>query len=237
MPSGLTASQAEKFMHCHGAANLEVAIPGYVAPVKDPDKDNAANRGTKLHAMFAELMDLPPKEAKFFSEALDYVTEVRTRRRFRKLIEHTETVDWLDKSLETTADLVLYVQDELHIVDLKTGKTPVEVIDNYQLLYYAATYGYLAPKAKGAYLHIVQPWAGVMEEWFADASTIARFMADARGAHASINAGDVTFTPGEWCMFCPANPHARTDKGSPSCPAMLQMLYPEILDVDEILGG
>lgn len=224
-------------MHCHGAANLEVAIPGYVAPVKDPNKDNAANRGTKLHELFAQLMELPPKDGKKFSEALDYVAEVRSRRRFRKLVEVAQSVDWLDPSLETTADLVLHVQDELHIIDLKTGVTPVEVVDNYQLLYYAATYGYLSPKAQGVHLHIVQPWAGVMEEWFADAAIISKFMFDARAAHTSIDAGDVTFTPGDWCTFCPANPHARTDKGKPSCPAMMQILYPEILDVDEILGG
>ena len=58
--------------------------------------------------------------------------------------------EWLPSKPGTTADLVLYVADEIHVIDLKTGKIPVLVYDNQQLLFYAATYGHLAPKAKGA---------------------------------------------------------------------------------------
>lgn len=235
LPDRLTASVAAKHIHCHASANLELAIPGFEPPIEDPTVDNAANRGTRLHELFAELMHGSTKDAKKFSEALEYVSEVRSRRRFRRLIEKTEDVVWLHAGLQTTADLVLYVRDEIHVLDLKTGRIPVEVTDNYQLLYYAATYGHYAPNAKGVHLHIVQPWADNMEEWFADTQTIADFMQQAVDAQMQIDNGDTTFTPGDWCTFCPANPHARTEKGHPSCPAMMRMLYPEILDEQEIL--
>ena len=88
------------------------------------------------------------------------------------------------------------------------------------------------------HLHIVQPWADVMDSWFADVSVIAQFMNEAVLAHDAIHAGSTQFSPGDSCQFCPANPHGRGLKGQPLCPAMMALLYPTIpLDEDEILGG
>ena len=236
MPQKFSASNAEKFMACHASANLDIAIPDWVPPVKDPLADNAANRGTKMHELFARMMELPIKDVENFSWALSYVADVRSRRRFHTLIEQTVTADWLSARPETTADLVLHVQDEMHIIDLKTGKIPVEVAGNQQLLFYAASYGPLAPSAKGVMLHIVQPWADNMESWFATAAEIQRFMDEAQIAEYNIGQGDVTFVPGDHCMFCPANPHSRAAKGSPSCPVLMQMYYPvETVDTAAIL--
>jgi hypothetical protein len=38
-------------------------------------------------------------------------------------------------------------------------------------------------------------------------------------------------------MFCPAYPHSRSEKGKPLCPATMALLYPPIIDEDEILNG
>jgi hypothetical protein len=230
-----SASSASKHMNCHASANLEAAIPGFVRPIADPLANNAANRGTAMHDLFGQLMHLPPGDVENFSAALTYVAEVRRRRRFTSLIEQQVEVDWLVTKPSTTADLVLYTQDEMHVLDLKTGKIPVSPIENDQLMYYAVTYGHLAPRAKGVMLHIVQPWAGVMEEWFADAARLQKFMLDAQATELDIQAGSTRFQPGDHCTFCVANPRSRAAKGKPSCPVLMQMFYPTTVDEAAIL--
>jgi hypothetical protein len=233
-----SASQATKFMNCHGSANLDLAIPNWVPPVKDETADNAANRGTRMHEMFAEVMSLSTKDGRMMAEAIAFVAEIRSRRRFRALIEAPVTAEWLMYAPTTTADLVLYVADEIHVFDLKTGTIPVSAFENNQLMYYALTYGPLAPKAKGVNVHIVQPWANNMESWFVDVARLAAFKAEALATEQAILAHDTTLTPGDHCQFCPANPHGRGARGAPSCPAMMQLLYPRVVvDEDEILKG
>lgn len=236
MTERFSASVASKHMSCHASANLDLAIPHWTPPEEDPNADNAANRGTEMHRMFADVMSLSAKDAALMAEAIAYVAEVRSRRRFKSLIEQAVAAEWLFSKPGTCADLVLYTQDELHVLDLKTGKIPVSAVDNSQLKYYAVTYGPLAPKAKGAHLHIVQPWAGVMEEWYASAPVLQAFMDDARKAEAMILNGSTTFSPGDHCQFCPANPHGRGARGKPMCPAMMGLLYPKTgVNYDEML--
>jgi hypothetical protein len=237
MAEAFSASRASRFLQCHASANLELAIPDWAPPVQDPDKDNAANRGTHMHDLFAHVMELPAKDIGNFSRALMYVADIRSTRRFQKLIEEPVIAEWLPSKPGTTADLVLYLSDELHVFDLKTGKIPVSAVDNKQLMFYGVSYGHLAPKAKGVHMHIIQPWAGVMEGWFADTATLAQFMSDAIAADKAITAGSTQFSPGDDCMFCPANPHGRGLKGKPLCPTMMDLLYPRLIDEAEILGG
>jgi hypothetical protein len=236
MPERFSASNAGKHMACHASADLAAAIPNWVPPVEDPTADNAANRGTRLHEIFAELMLLPSNDAKNFAEALLYVAEVKKRRRFKQLVEHEVQADWLATAPRTTADLVLYTKDELHILDLKTGRIPVEARDNSQLLFYAACYAHLAPQAKGVHLHIVQPWADNIDDWWATAADVQLFMMEAKQAEADIQAGDTTFEPGDHCTFCPANPRSRAAKGHPSCPVLMELYYPSVpIDEDAML--
>ena len=236
MPEKFSASQAEKFMHCHASANLDIAIQDWEPPVKDPDADNAANRGTKLHTIFASIMELPLSDQERMAEALRYVEFHYSRRRFKKLVEVPEVADWLPSSPTTTADLVLYLNDELHIFDLKTGRIPVEAVDNYQMLYYGLTYLKYAPAAREVNLHIVQPWANITEVWIVSTDDLFMWGAKAIDHDLAITAGDTTFMPGDHCQFCPANPHSRAAKGHPLCPVMMQLLYPlEPLDTAAIL--
>ena len=236
MPERFSASVAARHMACPASANLDLAIPGWVPPVEDRTANNAANRGTKMHELFAGMMELPAKDIYHLASSMEYVASLRSTRRFKVMIETSAKAEWLQSAPSTTADLVLYTQDEIHVVDLKTGRIPVEVIDNEQLLFGAATYAPLAPKAKGAMLHILQPWAGGNHSWFADTNRIKRFMDDAIAAEAKILAGDTTFGPSDHCKFCPAYPHSRSQKGSPLCPATLNLLYPKHVDEDEILS-
>ena len=238
MPEKLSASRASKHLSCHASANLELAIPNWVPPEVDDTQDNAANRGTRMHEMFAGIMELNPKDMAMMAKAIEYVAEIRRGRRFKVFVEASMKAMWLDTEPSTTADLVLYLKDELHIFDLKTGTIPVSAFGNEQLLYYAATYAPLAPNATEVHLHIVQPWADVMEEWVVATGYVANFMVKARQAEQAIQGGDVTFVPGDHCQFCPANPHGRGAKGKPYCPAMMSVLYPTPpIDEEEILKG
>lgn len=232
-----SASSATRHMNCSASGDLEKAIPHWIEPEKDPDADNAANRGTMMHEIMANAEELSAKDMLMLADAMAYIAAVRQQRRFKKLIEVTANAKWLVSSPPTTADLVLYTNDELHVLDLKTGTIPVSAVENEQLMYYAITYGGLAPKAKGAYLHIVQPWADNMEMWFADAARLGQFMTDALDAEQKILKGQLDFSPGDHCMFCPANPHGRGARGKPFCPAMMQLLYPRPEpDYDEMLA-
>jgi hypothetical protein len=230
-----SASRAERIMNCSASGDLEHAIPNYAPPVIDPTATNAATRGTKMHELFAELVTLKSSELKAFVEAMAYVSILRSRRRFNVLSEQSEMADWLPRPVPTTADLVLYTQDEIHIVDFKWGKILVEVIDNEQLLYYAATYAKFAPKATSVTMHIVQPRANIFESWTVDTLDLAAFMGKAVNVQNALFAGQLDFMPGDHCTFCPANPHSRAAKGSVMCPAMMQILYPAPFDEDELL--
>ena len=230
-----SASSAAQLMSCVGSADLANSIPGWVDPVV-VEGAGAKGKGHELHKIFAAISEYSASDMRKISEALAYVAKIRSSRRFTALIEMTLNAEWLMSKPQTTVDLCLYVADEMHIIDWKTGLIPVDPANNHQLLFYAATFLPLAPKAQGVTVHVVQPWADGSSSWFADRSTISQFMLDALDAEQKILAGDPTRTPSDHCKFCPANPHSRSDKGNPLCPEMMSMLYPPYLDEDEILA-
>lgn len=234
----LSASSVAQQMLCHGSSDLEAAIPNFVFPERV--EGNAADKGSDKHKMLEDITNLPTSDMMNMARSLMYVAELRKTRRFKVLTEVTAQATWLKSAPPTTADVVLYTQDEIHIIDWKTGKIPVEVTRNKQQMYYAACFAPLAPKAKGVNLHIVQPWAPDWEpsnaHWYCDSVELGRFVAEVQAAEAAIDAGSLKLVPGDHCTFCPANPHARGGKGKPLCPEMMQLLYPSKLDEDEILG-
>ena len=223
-------------MFCPGSAHLELSIPGWEPPVVDPNK-GAKGLGTELHRHLAELGTLPVQEIRLVTEALEYVAELRAKRRFSVDAEVGMIADWLQSKPMTTVDLILYTQDELHILDYQMGMIPVDPVWNEQLMFYAVTASYLAPRAQGATLHIVQPKVeNGCSSWYASAADLADFMQRAQAAEEQILQGSTLLHPSDHCTFCAANPHSRSDKGRPLCPPMMQKLYPSHVDEDEILS-
>ncbi len=240
MTEMFSASRAARHMACPGSANLPLAIPNWTPP--DPTiRGVAADHGTDMHEIFEKLMELPAKEIEFWIRVLEYMHKLRSTRRFKVLTEQKVEATWLPvdpvtgKHPTTTVDLVLYTQDELHVIDLKWGKILVEVIDNDQLMYYLMCFAHLAPKAKGATLHILQPAADNLEAWFVTATEINEWRDRAVQTQALIHAGDTTLNPSDHCKFCPAYPHSRGQKGAPLCPAAMQLLYPTPFEEQDIL--
>lgn len=222
-------------MACHASANLDLAIPGWTPPVVDPTKGQKGV-GTQKHKILESVIDQSPKDLMLMVKVLQYVSDLRQTRRFNVLIEEEVKATWLTTAPSTTADLVLFTQDEIHVIDYKWGRIPVSVHDNAQLKYYAVCYSPLAPLAKGVTVHILQPYADVYESEFLSTLDLQDFMAEAQHTETQLLAGDLTFGPSDHCTFCPANPHSRSDKGSPKCPVMLKLLYPPVVEEDEILN-
>src|SRR6478735_7358191 len=145
-----SASVAEKHVSCHASAHLELAIPGLQLPVEDRTIANAANKGTLMHAFMEQINGmLTPKELRGLAQAIEYIADLRKQRRFTMHLELKGEGWWLSQKPSTTADVVLHVSDEIHVVDYKFGKIPVEVDANAQLMYYGLSFMPLAPKAKG----------------------------------------------------------------------------------------
>jgi hypothetical protein len=236
MTERFSASVAGRHMACHASANLELAIPNWVEPVRDETKGQKAV-GTDRHKMLEPMMELSPGDLQHMIDVMQYVANLRKTRRFKVLIEEKVEATWLDSRPSTTADLVLYTQDELHVIDYKWGKIPVDVVDNHQLLFYDVCYAPLAPKAKKVTNHILQPYAKNFDSWTVSTTELQKFMEEAIATEKAIAAGSLKFGPSDHCTFCPANPHSRGDKGKPLCPAMMQLLYPSAgVDEDAVLS-
>lgn len=235
MTERISASVVGKHLACPASANLDLAIPNWTPPVVD-DMAGAKGDGTRKHSMLEPIVALSAKEIAQFAKTLNYIADLRATRRFKVLIEQEFTATWLTSQPTTKPDLVLFVQDEIHVIDYKWGKIPVEVVGNEQAMYYALCAAPLAPKAKGVTLHILQPPVDSYESWFVDTTMLTQFMADVQAAESKILAGNTSFGPSDHCKFCPANPHGRGDKGRPFCPAMMNLLYPDRYNEDEILA-
>lgn len=234
MPERFSASAAPRLMQCAASGNLDTSIPGWVPPVVDHTA-GAKGKGSEIHTIFEAAMQYTARDLQCIADAMAYVSALRSSRRFKVLTEATVRADWLPSAPITTVDLVLYVQDEIHIVDYKTGKIFVDAKENNQLMFYAASFAHLAPKAEGVHLHVVQPWADNMTEWYCLTDRLGQFMAEARAAESLVTQKVAQFQPGDHCTFCPANPRSRGDKGRPFCPAMMQLYYPSIVDEEAIL--
>lgn len=245
MTQRLSASSAGRIMSCHASANLDLAIPGWTPPAPQPK--SAATTGTDVHNIIEQVLRMQyitpsrttnfgPKDVLGVAAILQYVGELMQTRRFTRLMEEKVQATWLTTKPTTQADLVLYTKDEIHVLDYKWGTVPVEVTENEQAMFYGLAYAPLAPKAKGVTLHILQPRANIMDSWFASTIRLHQFMQETIAAEVAITAGDTTFGPSHHCTFCPANPHSRGVKGTPLCPAMMDLLYPKLIDEDEVLN-
>lgn len=235
-PLKFSASRAEQLMACPGSANLELSIPGWVPPVVD-ENAGAKGKGKELHAYLEKTSELSARDLRALAEALSYMADLRSQRRFHILTEDTQECFWLKTKPKTTVDVVLWTADQLEIVDYKTGVIQVEAYENPQGMFYALNYLALAPKAKEVTIHIVQPWAkGGSSKWTVTRDRLMLFMKDAQRAEQEILNNSTRLSPGDHCKFCPADPHSRSDKGKPLCPVRMKMLYPDRVDESAILA-
>ena len=222
-------------MACPASGNLDVTIAGWVPPVVDHEA-GAKGKGTLIHKVLEDASMLSPVDLRNVITSLEYYEALAKTRRFKRLAEYKVQAEWLTTKPWTTMDSVLYVQDEIHVIDWKTGRIPQSVFGNKQMLFYARCVAHLAPNAKGVWVHIVQPWAdGLIESRFIDTAELAQFTEDALAVEQKLLAKVAEFHVTDHCKFCPAFPHSRGDKGKPLCPKAMSVLYPTLLDEAAIL--
>lgn len=185
-----------------------------------PIKDQGIETGEEEQAGIA------PRRITFLAEALEYVADLIDALDEDTLELQTEVTKqalWLKTKPNTTVDLILKDEHEMHVIDLKMGDIEVTPIENEQLMYYAVTFG--AAEYDHATLHILQ--RKYTDNWRADKKVLEDFQERMQNSEREILDGDIRLTPGDHCTFCPANPHGRGDRGSKACPAMLSLLYGE----------
>src|SRR5690606_19918782 len=190
------------------------------------------------------LQPYPPKMLRFVEDAGRFVRELRQSMQPGEVLKTEEqlTAGWLKSASGTTPDVTIVGEHRLEVIDYKTGSIPVDATSNDQLMFYAATkYWVERLPASGRKhdpqeftAHILQP--GNFSSWTAPIQVLLDWMELAKAADQRILDKDVSLVPNEHCTFCPANPHARGEKGSPLCPAQRAILYPERMDEDEILA-
>lgn len=202
-------------MTCHAATDLEKALPGFIPPV---DTGTVASRkGDDMHKVLAEALSIGSnRDLKDIISMLNYVSFIRSTRKFSMLIEHMMWTCWMQKPVVTTADVILYTQDELHIIDHKTGAGRVEPLCRQMLTYAAAAlHEGLAPKATEVVLHVNQPKANNQVWHTVTREDVTAFVELQRLHEEQLLAGDLSFKPlHAACLFCPANPNGRGAKGS-----------------------
>lgn len=200
---------------------------------------------TRLHniedgiELFLKLDPFAPKMLRFIADAA-YETWVLfdADRNIFKSEQHYD-VAWLQTKPQTTPDLWVYYPQIRHLVmvDYKSGAIPVQAKDNKQLLYYTVTVTEQEPEInpETITLRVMQP--GNDSSHDISRAELEAWRDEALAAEQRIINKDLTLVPSDkGCTFCPANPHTRGDKGTPLCPAMMDLLYPPVID-DEIFAG
>jgi len=160
-----------------------------------------------------------PRAIRFLAESIEY-TAALVKGADEVLVEESIRAAWLSTAPRTTVDILIRRGNVLHVLDLKTGQTPVDAFNNEQLMYYARSF--LKDETE-IHLHIMQ--RNNFSSWQIDRRSLLAWADQVKESERAILSGDVTFAAGSHCNFCPANPTSRGEKGSPSCPTRLEILY------------
>ena len=224
----LSASKADRWIHCTPSARLEARVP---------DTPSAyAAEGTVAHAKAEEKLrnwmdGHPRKKVKCpdgeMDEATtayrDYIQEIfNEEQKYSKdakvFVEvQLDLSDWIPEGFGT-ADCVIVSDHCLHVIDFKYGKgVAVNAENNPQLLLYAAgamriyelTYAFDTVQ-----LHIFQPRLDSISEWTTTVDNIKDWLISTvtPAAEQAID-GQGDQHPGAWCKFCKvkANCKARAE--------------------------
>ena len=224
----LSPSSAHRWTRCPGSVREELKYPDNSGP--------AALDGTRTHALLEmclvtgmdpELMvgmttsdddgsyTIDADRAKRVKVAVDHVRdlggEVTTERR----VDPSRLVGRDD--LGGTVDVTVIVGDTAHVIDYKDGITPVEAVENEQLIAYALGHlaGYDLP-VNGCYpvssmvLTIIQPKLAMkglppITSWELSVESLLSRIGDIVVKASATDAPDAPLVPGEkQCRFCKA---------------------------------
>lgn len=208
-----TSSYAEEGTLAHGIAELK-ARNYFIEPMAKK-KFNSEMKKLQQSEYYNE-------EMQGYTDAyLDYLKEIALKSSVRPTVVVEMKVDYSKYAKEGfgTADCIMLMKDELHIVDFKYGKgVEVSAEENPQLKLYALgaleKYKIIYPIRK-IYLHIVQPRINNFSQYELERIDLEMWGEDvvvpsANKAYLGIGES----VPGEYCRFCKAKGccKARADK-------------------------
>lgn len=257
----LSASSAYRWIHCPGSVSLCAKFP-------DTTSD-FAREGSYAHAIAEQkllaykgditkatctrrinkLTDTREKE-KWKKEAmrhtdtyLDYVNQVALSVAVAPFIVAEKRVDFSAYVPEGfgTADCLIFLGDELHVVDFKYGKgVAVSAEDNPQLkLYalgaihdYALIYGGIT-KVK---LAIVQPRLNTISEWGLTADELRAWGETIKPIAQEAFEGSPTCKAGDWCRFCNAKVECKARAKHYAEVALMPRHDPRLMTNDDLAG-
>ncbi len=222
----LSASSAERWLHCPPSARLTENIP-------DSESPHAAE-GTLAHSL-AELKVRKKFETMKKSEYDKHLKDIQKDPLYAPEMDgHTDT--YLDCILKVahgynkvkpyvaiekrldysayvpggfgTCDCVMLCKNDLHIFDFKYGKgVPVSAEDNPQLKLYAlgalAEYGFLYD-IESVTLHIIQPRLDSISSFDLTVENLTVWGDSIRPAAELAYRGEGDSKCGDWCRFCKA---------------------------------
>jgi CRISPR/Cas system-associated exonuclease Cas4 (RecB family) len=204
----LSASRADRFMTCPGSVRLESQMP-YEPP------GEAAAIGTAIHELSEAMLrgdalnqaDYEDSHWNMASSYVKFINELIENPR-KKLIEVNvdDGLKSLHQALGGTADAVLVDGNHLHVIDLKTGRVPVEAENNRQLLTYAVGVmrKFNAPKDISCTMHIFQPMVG-HSSWTVDGARLIQHGVDLQQAATLALSYDAPTNPSpDACKYCRA---------------------------------
>ena len=191
-----SASSVSRWTRCHGSISVLAA--------EDKPASEYSTAGTNFHAECQQALDFGFALDDDVQGYLDMFKEIGAS--LKGLVVHVERQFHLENSPDIggTPDLVMYDNDTLHIVDIKSGYMEIDPSENEQLMTYAiAVIDSLLLGTRKVFLHIYQPGRD-------PAHTQKEVSREALGAHAltmlthrqAIEKGDRSFAPGAHCQFC-----------------------------------
>lgn len=204
----LSASRAERFINCPGSVQLENKMP-YEPP------GEAAAIGTAIHELSEAMLrgddliqaDYPDDHWDMAQGYANFVNNLCTSPKLKRIeVNVDDGLQSLHPSLGGTADAVLAEGNTLHVVDLKTGRIPVEAENNLQLMTYAigAMRKFKAPADIDVVLHIYQPRTG-HSMWQTTGHKLIAHGERLQQAAELSSSNDAPTNPGEsQCKYCRA---------------------------------
>lgn len=209
----LSPSTARRWMTCPGSVALCRDLP--------PEESEYAAEGTAAHALAESFLTGKPctipaeyDTAEMRGFVQTYVDFVRSLAGARHIEIRVDLSPDLGSECYGTADAVVWVGDDLYIIDLKYGMNYVDANWNPQLALYAA--GFLRvcldfDSVKALHLCIVQPRLDNISQWDTTPDELAGFVdiirkkAAIARIMAELSESDWLFVPDETaCKYCRA---------------------------------
>jgi hypothetical protein len=200
--------------HPYGPSQLSaIALcPGRVKACEglEDTQTEYAIEGTRLHNLAEKILRhyigaIPIDVSDAPKEIIDYV-EYILKLPGQLFIEHEVQYGNYIPDGFGTCDGASLTDDELHIVDLKTGHIFVSPVENMQLLTYALSF----PRRERTFLHIYQPYVNNINVWETTGKRIDEWGEELKAIYKhSIENQDLRLPGEKQCQWCKASPQCK----------------------------